>query len=86
MVIDNLALDAAGQLWVAGKVFLSKITVPFSEFEPKGIPLALPSLKHMKDPSSPSPSTAFRLSINTGPNSFYGEKYRLQKVATLLCG
>jgi len=62
MVIDNLAVDAAGQLWVAG------------------IPRALALLRHMKDPSSPSPSTAFRLSINTGPNSFYGEKYRVQKV------
>ncbi|KIM45408.1 hypothetical protein M413DRAFT_442080, partial [Hebeloma cylindrosporum] len=62
MLVDNLAVDAAGQLWVAG------------------IPLALASLKHMAKPSSLSPSTAFRLSINTGPNSFYGEKYRVQKV------
>src|SRR6267378_2052592 len=86
MMIDNLAVDASGQLWVAGKVFPTKIAVLLSDFEPKGLPLALASFKHMKNPSSPSPSTAFRLSINTGPNSFYGEKYQFQKVATLLCG
>jgi len=37
-------------------------------------------LDHMHNPSLPSPSNALRISINTGPNSFYGEKYTVEKV------
>ncbi|KAF8891635.1 hypothetical protein BD779DRAFT_1512224 [Infundibulicybe gibba] len=36
--------------------------------------------KHFNNPSIPSPSSALRISINTGPASFYGEKYRVDKV------
>ncbi|KAF5393495.1 hypothetical protein D9757_000655 [Collybiopsis confluens] len=33
-----------------------------------------------KNTSHPSPVAAFRVSVNTGPNSFYGEKYKVEKV------
>ncbi|KAK2464159.1 hypothetical protein APHAL10511_003616 [Amanita phalloides] len=36
--------------------------------------------KHFADPSIPSPSSALRITINTGPQAFYGEKYRVDKV------
>ena len=36
----------------------------------------------MRDPSLLSPSTVARISINTGPNAFYGEKYKVEKVMT----
>ncbi|KAF8971109.1 hypothetical protein BDZ97DRAFT_1787754 [Flammula alnicola] len=58
--IDNLAVDADGQLWAAA------------------IPFFMLAGKHMANPSLLSPSAALRLSINTGPNSFYGEKFRVE--------
>ncbi|KAM6502126.1 hypothetical protein JOM56_002103 [Amanita muscaria] len=36
--------------------------------------------KHFEDPSVPCPSSALRISINTGPSAFYGEKYKVEKV------
>jgi len=60
--LDNIAVDADGQLWAAG------------------MPQLLTALAHMRNPSLLSPSTAERISINTGPNSFYGEKYKVEKV------
>ena len=47
-----------------------------------GIPQLLTALDHMHNPSLLSPSNAARISINTGPNSFYGEKYKVEKVKT----
>jgi hypothetical protein len=35
--------------------------------------------KHFADPSVPAPSSALRMSINTGPGAFYGEKYKVDK-------
>ncbi|KAF8895727.1 hypothetical protein CPB84DRAFT_1782310 [Gymnopilus junonius] len=60
-VLDNLAVDADGQLWAAA------------------IPKVVLAVKHMRNPKSPSPSAAYRISINTGVNAFYGEKYRVEK-------
>jgi len=60
--LDNLAVDAEGQLWAAG------------------IPKALTAVAHMQNPLLLSPSLAARISINTGPNAFYGEKYKVEKV------
>jgi hypothetical protein len=60
--LDNIAIDADGQLWAAG------------------IPQIFTALAHMRNPSLLSPSTVERVSINTGPNSFYGEKYKVEKV------
>jgi len=34
----------------------------------------------MRNPSLLSPSIAAKISINTGPNAFYGEKYKVEKV------
>jgi len=61
-MLDNLAVDADGQLWAAG------------------IPKALAAFAHMLNPSLLSPSVATRISINTGPNAFYGEKYKVEKI------
>ncbi|KAF8629870.1 hypothetical protein AX15_003229 [Amanita polypyramis BW_CC] len=36
--------------------------------------------QHFANPSIPSPSSALRVTINTGPNAFYGEKYQIDKV------
>jgi arylesterase / paraoxonase len=51
-----------------------------------GIPQLLTALAHMRNPSLLSPSNAARISINTGPNSFYGEKYKVEKVMTSFTG
>ena len=45
-----------------------------------GLPRTLTALAHMRNPSLLSPSIAARISINTGPNAFYGEKYKVEKV------
>ncbi|KXN90880.1 Serum paraoxonase/arylesterase 2 [Leucoagaricus sp. SymC.cos] len=34
---------------------------------------------HFKDPKVACPSTVLRLSVNTGPNAFYGDKYKIEK-------
>jgi len=44
------------------------------------VPRVLLAAKHMKTPSLNSPTLILRLSINTGPNAFYGEKYKVEKV------
>lgn len=36
--------------------------------------------KHGADPSVPSPSSAHRITINTGPQAFYGEKFKIDKI------
>jgi arylesterase/paraoxonase len=51
-----------------------------------GIPRVLAAFAHMRNPSLLSPSTAARISINTGPNAFYGEKYKVEKVMTSFTG
>ncbi|KAF8198076.1 hypothetical protein BJ912DRAFT_56680 [Pholiota molesta] len=61
-IIDNLSIDADGQLWAAA------------------VPKLWTAFQHMKSPSLPSPSLALRISINTGPNAFYGEKYKVEKM------
>jgi hypothetical protein len=51
-----------------------------------GLPHALTALAHLRNPSLLSPSTALKISINTGPNAFYGEKYKVEKVMTSFTG
>ncbi|KAK1226054.1 hypothetical protein PQX77_010969, partial [Marasmius sp. AFHP31] len=36
-------------------------------------------INHMKNPSARSPSGAWKFGINTGPSSFYGEKFKVEK-------
>jgi hypothetical protein len=36
--------------------------------------------KHMRNSSHLSPVSALKIYANTGPNSFYGEKYKVEKV------
>ncbi|KAF9050334.1 hypothetical protein BJ165DRAFT_1414176 [Panaeolus papilionaceus] len=59
--LDNLSLDADGQLWAAT------------------IPQMLKIMKHIEN-GSKSPVAVARISINTGVNAFYGEKYRVENV------
>lgn len=48
------------------------------------VPKLWTAFQHMKSPSLSSPSLALRISINTGPNAFYGEKYKVEKVRRYL--
>ncbi|KAG6907905.1 hypothetical protein DXG01_006960 [Tephrocybe rancida] len=45
-----------------------------------GFPNAFTFFKHFANPSVPAPSSGLRITINTGPSSFYGEKYKVAKV------
>ncbi|KAF8893824.1 serum paraoxonase/arylesterase [Infundibulicybe gibba] len=45
-----------------------------------GFPKLLAMVYHMDDPLLPSPSSALRFSLNVGRDSFYGKKYRVDKV------
>ncbi|KAJ6609817.1 hypothetical protein B0H10DRAFT_2062606 [Mycena sp. CBHHK59/15] len=45
-----------------------------------GFPDAIAVVKHMAEPSLQSPVSAFSIARNTGPGSFYGEKYKVTKV------
>ncbi len=38
----------------------------------------------MKDPSVPASVAAWRFTLNTGPGSFYGEKYTVEKVRPMV--
>lgn len=48
--------------------------------EKPGFPHVFAMLKHMEDPSQRSPSSALAIARNTGPGSFYGEKFKVTKV------
>ncbi|RDB16671.1 Serum paraoxonase/arylesterase 2 [Hypsizygus marmoreus] len=45
-----------------------------------GVVKVLTLMKHFANPSISAPSSALRISLNTGPSSFYGEKYKIEKV------
>ncbi|KAF7376049.1 Serum paraoxonase/arylesterase 2 [Mycena sanguinolenta] len=53
-------------------------------------PDAFALARHIADPSKLSPSSAHAIAMNTGPGSFYGEKFKVTKVfeddGTLACG
>lgn len=41
--------------------------------------------KHVDNPTGVlAPSSALRISINTGPAAFYGEKYKVEKVGAII--
>ncbi|KAL0061520.1 hypothetical protein AAF712_011663 [Marasmius tenuissimus] len=44
-----------------------------------GYPSGFAVAKHIRDPSVRAPSGAWKFGINTGPSSFYGEKFKVQK-------
>ncbi|KAK7053316.1 hypothetical protein VNI00_003942 [Paramarasmius palmivorus] len=44
-----------------------------------GFPKTLALVHHMEDPVNHAPSCAWKIGINTGPNAFYGEKYKVEK-------
>jgi hypothetical protein len=45
-------------------------------------PDAFAIVAHIADPSKLSPSSALSIAMNTGPGSFYGEKFKVTKVYT----
>ncbi|KAJ7925192.1 hypothetical protein B0H13DRAFT_1975435 [Mycena leptocephala] len=45
-----------------------------------GFPFTMSILKHIADPSILSPVSAHSIALNTGPGSFYGEKFKVTKV------
>ncbi|KAJ2930284.1 hypothetical protein H1R20_g6831, partial [Candolleomyces eurysporus] len=66
--MDNASVDSEGHVWVAGF--------------PKALVLVY---EHFANPTKvASPSTAFRFSINTGPNSFYGQKFKVDRMLILV--
>ncbi|KAJ3505043.1 hypothetical protein NLJ89_g7625 [Agrocybe chaxingu] len=77
--LNNLALDADGQLWAAGMTTFSSLDQRIQGST--AAPQTLTACHHLEDPESKqSPSAALRISINTGPNAFYGEKFKVQKM------
>ncbi|KAJ8084857.1 hypothetical protein PM082_003634 [Marasmius tenuissimus] len=44
-----------------------------------GFPNGYAIINQMKNPSARSPSGAWKFGINTGPSSFYGEKFKVEK-------
>lgn len=82
--MDNLSIDSEGHVWAACEIFRIFWTLSFVDIN-RHLPIAFPKIlitvgKHFEDPSLPAPSSALRFSINTGPNAFYGEKYKVDKV------
>lgn len=46
-----------------------------------GFPSALAYVDHVQScGSNPAPSTAFRMTLNTGRSAFFGEKFKIDKV------
>jgi arylesterase/paraoxonase len=68
--------------WTTGQLTIleqqTDNTLVIADVIQTGIMLEL--IEHTRDPSVASPSSALRFSINTGPNAFYSEKYRVDKV------
>jgi len=62
--LDNLMVDSKGAIWVVGA------------------PKVLATRAHFLDPTqrTSAPSSVFKITLNTGESSFYGEKYSVQKV------
>ena len=62
--LDNLMVDSKGAIWAAG------------------LPKVLSTRAHILNPVgiSSAPSSVFKITLNIGESSFYGEKYTVQKV------
>jgi len=89
--MDNLSIDSDGFVWAAGPCLhppnrAGVASLIFLTPTPTQIafPHALTLLfKHFANPSIPSPTTAFRFSMNTGPDAARrgGEKYKVERVS-----
>ncbi|KAG7098599.1 hypothetical protein E1B28_000524 [Marasmius oreades] len=44
-----------------------------------GFPSVLSTARHIQRPTTPAPSVAWKFGINAGPNSFYGEKFKVER-------
>ena len=62
--LDNLMVDSEGAVWAAG------------------IPKIFATRAHILDPvqTPGAPSSAFKITLNIGESSFFGEKYTVEKV------
>lgn len=62
--LDNLSVDSKGVIWAAG------------------LPKLLITRAHFLYPTqtTSAPSSVFKITLNIGESSFYGEKYSVQKV------
>lgn len=50
-----------------------------------GFPSPLAFVDHVLSGGSiPAPSTALRVTLNTGPSAFFGEKFKIDKVRRIL--
>ena len=77
--LDNLALDANGAIWAAGQSIRSWKGSLFDKS--LGFPNVFTLIhRHSVDPSVLAPSSALCITINTGPQAFYGEKFKIDKV------
>ncbi|KAJ3909160.1 hypothetical protein F5879DRAFT_1007262 [Lentinula edodes] len=77
--IDNLSIDNEGTVFAAGEYpKVPSVVQNVKLFS--GMPKSLDLWEHTKNSSHPSPVCAWTFSKNTGQGSFYGEKYKVQKI------
>lgn len=78
--IDNLSIDEEGTVFAAGEYpKVPSIVQNVKLFS--GMPKSLDLWEHTKNSSHLAPVCAWTFSKNTGQGSFYGEKYKVQKVS-----
>ncbi|KAH0827506.1 hypothetical protein J3R83DRAFT_4219 [Lanmaoa asiatica] len=79
--LDNLAIDANGALWAAGRLAVLYPISPNNNKPYAGLSDALGmATRQINDPSALVASSALRITVNRGLGSFYGEKYNIDKV------
>ena len=79
--LDNVSVDKDGTLYVACKFsfFLLRRFVVLTGFIawPRGIDLP----NHIQNPANPISASVHKVTINTDKSSFFGEKYKVEKVS-----
>lgn len=66
-MIDNLSVDEAGHIWGGSLPYLPSLPSAYN------VPIDSQN-------TSTIPSAALRITLNTGPGSYYGEKYKVEQV------
>lgn len=66
-MIDNLSVDEAGHIWGGSLPYIPALSAAYS------VPIDSKN-------TSVIPSAALRVTLNTGPGSYYGEKYKTEQV------
>jgi hypothetical protein len=72
-------MDTDGVIWAPGTCYFTGHIAPTNPGI-QGFPFTMSILKHIADPSIVSPVSAHSIALNTGPGSFYGEKFKVTKV------